>query len=112
MPADRGARSPRPGGERDMTAVPPATDLFTGRYSFLDPVPDSLFDAVVNLSHGELRPRAETVVRLRDALLGGRLPPPSELAWPDEPQRSALLAGLARSAIVPYCDGNPAITDD
>jgi uncharacterized protein with von Willebrand factor type A (vWA) domain len=83
-----------------------------GRYAFIDAVPDALLDAVVANAHGKLRPRAESIVVLRDALLAGRVPHPGELAWPDPALRQPLLDALARSGVIAHCAANAGITDE
>ena len=82
-----------------------------GRYAFIDAVPDALLDAVVANAHGKLRPRAEAIVVLRDALLAGRIPLAGELAWPDAALRQPLLDALARSGVAAHCAANAGITD-
>lgn len=86
--------------------------VLAGRYAFIDAVPDGLLDALVANAHGKLRPRADAILVLRDAMLGGRLPAAPELAWPEANLRQPLLDALARSGIARHCEGNPRITDD
>src|SRR5262245_15950119 len=73
--------------------------MIESRYAFIDRIPDSLFDAVVNNGHGMLRPRTDGILKLRDELLSGRVPAPESLVWPAEALRAKLLSGLARSGV-------------
>ncbi len=86
--------------------------MIESRYEFVDRIPEPLFDAVVNHPHGMLRPRAEAILRLRDELLSGRVPPPEALGWPEDALRRPLLDGLARSRIAQHCEANTQITDE
>jgi hypothetical protein len=86
--------------------------MIESRYEFVDRIPEPLFDAVVNHTHGMLRPRAEAILVLRDELLSGRVPPPEALGWPDDAVRRPLLDGLARSRIAQHCEANAQITDE
>lgn len=86
--------------------------MIESRYEFVDRIPEPLFDAVVNHTHGMLRPRAEAILQLRDELLSGRVPPPEALGWPEDAVRRPLLDGLARSRIAQHCAASVQITDE
>jgi hypothetical protein len=67
--------------------------------------------ATVANVHGKLEERVTAVLQFREALLDGKLPLTTELRWPDEACREALLEGLRRSAVVRYCKGEHDLTD-
>jgi hypothetical protein len=84
----------------------------TVRHAWLDRLPPKLRQQTVTHVHGELAPRGEAILTLRDALLAGELPKAGALAWPEPEVRAPLLEALAESNVVRYAAGDPEITDD
>jgi uncharacterized protein with von Willebrand factor type A (vWA) domain len=83
------------------------------RLTYLDALPDSLFGAVVTHSIGGLHLRTESVLRLRAALLEGRVPRDAELSWPEEERwRKELAELLGQLRIARFCRDNEALTDE
>jgi uncharacterized protein with von Willebrand factor type A (vWA) domain len=109
-----GTNRPKGGasGGSDSASTDAGDAGLTGRYAFIDAVPDSLLDAVVANAHGKLRPRAEAIAALRDALLAGRLPVASELSWPEASLRAPMMEALDRSGVAAHCAANARITDE
>jgi uncharacterized protein with von Willebrand factor type A (vWA) domain len=79
-------------------------------FSFLDEVPEGLFDAVVGHAGADLRTRVGAVESWRHALLAGRLPDPRP-AWPDPRLTDGFAAVLAHLGLPRFCVGNTDLTN-
>lgn len=84
---------------------------FEDRFAVLDALPDSLYQAVATHSHGQLLPRAKTVLYWRDCLLAGRLPEADASDWPEAFIRRTLLMRLETLELAQYCTGQESLTD-
>jgi uncharacterized protein with von Willebrand factor type A (vWA) domain len=80
--------------------------------AFIDRLPDRLLRRAIATRFGSLRERVEGVVRWRDALLDGRLPPASPPPWPGDPIGRAARDALERLGIAPFCKYDTELTDD
>lgn len=85
--------------------------LLEEKYAFLDALPERLYDANLQCVHGTLRERTLGLLQWRAALLEGRAPEPSELAWPKPPHLGAICASLEELGIARFCRGQPELTD-
>lgn len=84
----------------------------TVRYRRLDELPKRLRAPVIAHPRGLLEDRLGAVATLRESLLRGVLPAPSELEWPEPPLAETLLAALRRSEVVAMTRNAPDVTDE
>lgn len=81
------------------------------QYAFIDEIPESLVDQVVAARGGSLQEIAKNVVRLRKALLEGRVPDEGQLSWPESELRRPLLEELDSLDVARFCEGQPDLAD-
>lgn len=79
------------------------------RYAFVDDCPGPLFDMLVTLPVGDLSDRVRGLNAWRDALLQGRLPPPT--IWPPPSMGEPARRALETIGIAPYCKAQPDLVD-
>lgn len=80
------------------------------RLSYLDVLPDDLFDAVVGHPVGRLEHRVTVVDLLRRALLAGVLPDPQHLDWPTPGTGKLIHAVLHDLGIARFCRDQEELT--
>ncbi|MEA3274742.1 MAG: hypothetical protein U9Q81_05500 [Pseudomonadota bacterium] len=81
------------------------------QFSYLDALPDTLFEAAVTTRHGRLPERVQGIMAWRRTLLEGRLPAPAGLPWPDASIAGRLLARLDVLELAALCRGEESLTD-
>ncbi len=79
-------------------------------FSFLDQLPDALYDTIITHTHGQLETRVQGILQWKTALLAGQLPDAQHLLWPEEKICHTLLERLASTEIVQYCQQQEALT--
>lgn len=81
------------------------------RYRWLDLLPGRLVEPVIVHVHGELIPRGNSVLIVRDSLLAGASPSHGDLSWPEAELCRPLCEAIASSGVAHYCKDDPELTD-
>jgi len=80
-------------------------------FKFLDELPESLYRAVVTLSHGSLRQRVNGILHWREKLLCGQFPDIDSLDWPAYDIREIILRRLDGLEIIDQCKNEESLVD-
>ena len=93
------------------TGAPLLFEAHEARLGALDALPRTLWLGGLTHAQGRLEPRLATLVALREALVGGRVPLAAEWGWPAAQGVPALCDTFAALDLAAYCTGRQELTD-